>query len=316
MSLRSTSEPAHAFTNASTATITVVPAVPGRAIALHRLLITASAPTTITVQDSSGAALSQAFPHSSTKALILDTLDSNEPWWTTAAGRGVQIAQSGSANVGVDAWFLAGAYPAGVPGGGPVVPAQVLTPTTWSASDIIRMTLSGGNLTATTTVSNTGSVRAVQAQSTGKWYFEISGSISQTTDYIGGIVATASALPISVNVVNNATGIDGLQRLWVNNTNPLGTGALGTATVPLFVAADLGAKLIWFKLPGSAGWNGSGTADPAAGTGGVSIAALSGPFAPFSTVILGGDHVTANFGASAFSGIVPSGYTAGWGVMQ
>ena len=62
-------------------------------------------------------------------------------------------------------------------------------------------------------------------------------------------------------------------------------------------------------------WNNSGTANPATGTGGVTLTqfgagkALYPAFGPWGT----NDKMTANFGQNAFTGVVPSGFTQGFG---
>lgn len=111
MSLSPIAEPAHVFGNASTATIPVVPGIAGRPVAIHKLIVTASAATNITLQDSSGAALSQALTMSGSKTLVIDQNDNGDPFWVAAAGRGVQLAQSGSANIGFDAYYMLGPAP-------------------------------------------------------------------------------------------------------------------------------------------------------------------------------------------------------------
>jgi hypothetical protein len=77
------------------------------------------------------------------------------------------------------------------------------------------------------------------------------------------------------------------------------------------VAVDFTAHLIWFRIAPSGNWNGSGTANPATGAGGLNISALSGALFPLFTGG-SGDVCTANFGASAFSGTVPSGFNSGF----
>ena len=68
----------------------------------------------------------------------------------------------------------------------------------------------------------------------------------------------------------------------------------------------------------TSGWTNNG-ADPATNTGGVSISSYSAttmtPAVGFGgTGTQSGDNVTLNFGASGFSGSVPSGFTSGWPV--
>jgi hypothetical protein len=58
-------------------------------------------------------------------------------------------------------------------------------------------------------------------------------------------------------------------------------------------------------------WNNSATADPAAGTGGRSVATIAaGPYFPIFGDNGSGGAVTANFGATDFWFAPPSGFTA------
>ena len=68
---------------------------------------------------------------------------------------------------------------------------------------------------------------------------------------------------------------------------------------------------VWVALD-DGDWNGDPSADPATNTGGMDISVLEGS-TMFPTVQGSGDFgITCNFGASAFTHAVPSGYTAGW----
>jgi len=79
-------------------------------------------------------------------------------------------------------------------------------------------------------------------------------------------------------------------------------------------AVDLDNRKIWFRLAPSGNWNASGTANPATNTGGYTIpAGTMVPFVTFGgTAGTAGHALTANFGASVFSGAVPAGFTSGW----
>jgi hypothetical protein len=48
-----------------------------------------------------------------------------------------------------------------------------------------------------------------------------------------------------------------------------------TAGSVVDVAVDLGGAVIWFRVSGG-NWNNSGTANPATGTGGVSLSTMTG----------------------------------------
>jgi hypothetical protein len=93
-------------------------------------------------------------------------------------------------------------------------------------------------------------------------------------------------------------------------------GARTTGDV-IGVAVDFGNSLCWFRLAPSGLWNGTAGHDPTNPVPG-GIAVLAGTTVPFITFGSGlagaagvaGNVITANFGASAFTGTVPSGYTA------
>jgi hypothetical protein len=107
MSLRLLSETFHVFGNSALATIPVIPAVVRQRVSVYRLIITAATPAvTIVIQDTSGAALSQIFQGTATTLLRFDEAPGGDPWWTTAAGLGVQLVQSGTSQIGFDFWYL------------------------------------------------------------------------------------------------------------------------------------------------------------------------------------------------------------------
>ena len=81
------------------------------------------------------------------------------------------------------------------------------------------------------------------------------------------------------------------------------------------VALDLVNQLIWFRVAPSGNWNGSGTANPATGVGGVSLQSIAGvgvPLYPYAYLQGSGQAYTANFGDSAFTGAVPASFTSGF----
>lgn len=107
MSLRTTSECLHAFGNASTATIAVLPATPSKRVCIYRMILTNAAAATVTLQDTSGSALSQTFQlPAGTVPTILETQNNGDPWWSTVAGLGIQLAQAGTVNIGYDFWYI------------------------------------------------------------------------------------------------------------------------------------------------------------------------------------------------------------------
>jgi hypothetical protein len=193
------------------------------------------------------------------------------------------------------------------------------TPTvvTWDSSTATAVTVSGGGLVATSTgtTSVDQGVRSAAINDAGKFYFEITyttltgglncgvgvGTITSTYTNMGGSATTGAMLYRSGNI-------------WANGANSgfaLGNRAGGDV---FGIAVDLNNRQIWFRVAPSGNWNGSGTANPATNTGGATLPA--GGLVPFLTYGssggTSGNVFTANFGASAFTGTVPSGFTSGW----
>lgn len=164
-------------------------------------------------------------------------------------------------------------------------------------------TLSGGNLTVT---GSSFRIRANILNSTGKFYWEVTytslGSSSGTigiTEQTGATTWGDGSSAITYRATTGAVTKDDDTAI-----TTLGTTASG-GTVGL--AADLAAHLLWLKVGGV--WSG----DPEAGTGGISISALSGSLAPLLSSNASTLTATANFGASAFVSPVPSGFYPGFG---
>src|SRR5436190_3332458 len=181
----------------------------------------------------------------------------------------------------------------------------------WSLLDQAGITLSNASLTLTTT-GGTGGIRGAYGYSSGKFYWEYTTTSWGINDNLG--VGTSSALFSTASLVGNAITIKS-GNIYVNSNTVQGTlGARANGDI-IGVAVDLTARLIWFRVAPAGNWNGSGTANPATGIGGFSISALTGALFPFYVNGTGsGAVVTANFGASAFTGSVPSGFTSGLSV--
>jgi hypothetical protein len=79
------------------------------------------------------------------------------------------------------------------------------------------------------------------------------------------------------------------------------------------IAFDVGARLAWFRKGAAGNWNGSASANPAIGAGGVACTLGDGiPLYPAVSFGGTGNVATANFGDTAFTGTVPSGFTSGF----
>jgi hypothetical protein len=156
--------------------------------------------------------------------------------------------------------------------------------------------------------------------SAGKVYFEITGSSGAFTSMIG--IARSSATLGSL-YANSGVGAAALAP---NNGFMYVNGGVGvqveTTGLPLSVpyticiAVDLTNSLIWMRVVGSAvngWWNGNASNNPATGVGGVNISALFPASAAFPMVEFNTSAAqvrTANFGATAFSQTIPSGFVA------
>jgi len=185
--------------------------------------------------------------------------------------------------------------------------------TTFNPSDLVNISLSGGNLTASPI--GQGGVRSIAA-AVDKHYFEI--RFSGASGFAGAAVGIANSAANLATVITTATGAAicaGNGNISVNGTAQTGVGAF-SANGSCCIALDTIGKLIWFRNGAAGNWNGSGTANPATGAGGYSFSGLTGgsaiiyAFAGGTTSLV--SSTTANFGDSAFAGAVPAGFTAGF----
>lgn len=189
--------------------------------------------------------------------------------------------------------------------------------TTWSTTDKTSgITLSGtNNLTATANSLGFQGVRTIDRQISGKFYWEY--TFTNTTNDACGIAnASASLSGVGFNGGNNnAAYVNSVGSVYVNASASLASlGSFSTGGVAC-VALDLTNQLIWFRNGAAGNWNNSGSANPATASGGFSIAAF-GVSAIYGLMSCQNASpsgaVTANFGDSAFSGTVPSGFTSGF----
>ena len=202
--------------------------------------------------------------------------------------------------------------------------ARVLVPTTFNPSDkSSNVALSGGNLTA----HNDGSlgsadsgVRSILNQKSGKYYMEMTVTALGTGADTGfGVTISSAPLNTVGNTVANAAIWYPSGSLWINSIN---TGSIGTYTLNdlLALALDLDNEKVWFRKGAAGNWNNSGTDNPATNTGGKLITsfATTNVTAIYSLFVTGGvgasgaDTFVANYGASAFTGTPPAGFTTGF----
>lgn len=191
----------------------------------------------------------------------------------------------------------------------------------WDAATVASVTLSGGDLVATnsgTTSTNQGAmVPVASGKTSGKYYFENTFTTLVAGNNIGiGIGDPASTYS---NMGNSATtGVVAYKTgtVWANGSASGVVFSVWATSQTMGLAVDLDNRSFWVRNAPSGNWNNSGTANPATNTGGISIPA--GTMVPFIT--FGGtggvanNILSANFGASSFTGAVPSGFTSGWPV--
>jgi hypothetical protein len=187
------------------------------------------------------------------------------------------------------------------PNTGTVVIANEGTPTpivTWNPADKYGpLVLSNGNLRAAGVVFSEGGVRATLGRSTGKWYWEVTVTAlnGSTNNRVG--VGT-SAMSLSSHMVSSATG-------WayqfgngnkINNGTSVAYGSSLADADVIGIALDMDAgELKFYK-------NGTDL--------GVAYTGLTGELFPAFSYSDNTSQVTANFGATAFTYSIPSGFSA------
>jgi len=183
-----------------------------------------------------------------------------------------------------------------------------LMPTTWNPSDLANCTLSGGNLVATMTGANPGVRSLDRVLTTGKYYWEC--AFTTLTNAATGVclgTATFAGMASSalLGVVASQGGIVTLNG--VSQGNLLGAFTAGDVCC---IALDVDSSQVWFRRTAAGNWNGNASNNPATGVGGLSLRGFCGPgydlyaFAGSGS----GAAITANFGATGYSGTVPSGF--------
>lgn len=177
---------------------------------------------------------------------------------------------------------------------------------TWNASDIAaNLTLSNGNLTIKNT-SGSGSIsyrtgRATVGKSSGKWYWEI--TVNDMTNTGGSIGVAASTQSLTNFIGASGQSGWGYQASNGNCNSNGGTsyGASWTTGDVIGVALNMDAGTVTFYKNGTS----QGTIES------VGCTSVTGTVYPAITLARDSQQYTANFGASAFTYSVPSGYNAG-----
>ena len=199
-------------------------------------------------------------------------------------------------------------------------PWGFLLPAVTFDSTPVNVTVSGAGLIATHANTTLGEVRSTVAKNSGKFYYEV------TVDVIAGSNSSIGICTIGASTFDlfgavNACSVwhDGTGHIYVNGVSTgLSIGNLAASDV-IGIAVDLDNNKVWFRKSPSGNWNGLaiGSQDPSGNVGGASISAFSAttlqPFVSYGgTGTSASEQVTANFGVTAFSGAVPSGFVSGW----
>lgn len=162
-------------------------------------------------------------------------------------------------------------------------------------------------------LSGTGNscVRSTSFRRTGKYYVEyvvsnpaagiVTGLLNGALDLVG-----TSTFPGAAG--NNGYGYFSSGGLYRNGAAVVAMPSLASGD-RVSVAVDLDNMRIWFRKT-TGDWNLNASADPATNTGGLDLTGLAAPYYMGTCVTVPGEIVTMNFGASAFTYAVPSGFTA------
>jgi hypothetical protein len=204
-----------------------------------------------------------------------------------------------------------------------------LTATTWNPIDKnAGITLSNGNLTATGSAGSGTTNQAVRGttalSASTKQYFEVTATKASRYWFVGVMGGSAS--------VSDGTNVGETNGICFGNMNAGSSlvyrngavvGAATYATVNtgdvIRVAVDRAANKVWWAInntpwtTGATPWldGTSGTTnDPATGTGGAVISAVTGTIYPAWSSAFTSDAGTINGGATAFAYAVPAGFVA------
>jgi hypothetical protein len=93
--------------SAAGGTVTIAPAAAGLRSNIYAMILTAAGAVTVTVQDTSGAAISEPFAFGTNGgAVTLDVKVNGDPWFNTGIGLGLQFSISAAVQVSGDVYWL------------------------------------------------------------------------------------------------------------------------------------------------------------------------------------------------------------------
>lgn len=170
-------------------------------------------------------------------------------------------------------------------------------------------TITESNLKATSGVALQSAATANTGKSSGKWYWEITVNVYNALAV--GVIKSGDAIDSPTHYLGATANGYSYYRggTKYNNGSSSAYGSSYTNGDIISVALDMDNGKVWFAKNGT--WQNSG--DPAAGTN-AAFTGLSGTFYPAvgDLDITSSCQATANFGASAFTYSVPSGFNSGF----
>jgi hypothetical protein len=171
----------------------------------------------------------------------------------------------------VTANFGASSFAGSVPSGFVSGLLTTFNPTDMPGS-VGSIAFSNDNLTATVSIAGFCGARSVRGFLSGKRYWENTIDATATNSICVGVCPGSHH--ISSAGFNGVAVVHRLGGIFVDGVNVGTLAALNVGDI-IGIAVDFSSALIWFRIAPSGNWNGSGTADPAIGAGGISISALS-----------------------------------------
>ncbi len=195
---------------------------------------------------------------------------------------------------------------------GAVTSSTALWTSVWNTDDLLNVTLSAGNLTATKSSASAGAVRSIMSTSTGLYYFEIT-DVTTSTTWKCGMADSTYVESAALGVTTHSfayTPNDGTIKI---NNSTIATIQTATSADIIGIAIDFTHSKVWIRKNGG-NWNNDviGNQNPATNTGGVSTSTLAAGtyFVAFGDSANGTAAATANFGATTFNTTAPSGFSA------
>lgn len=164
--------------------------------------------------------------------------------------------------------------------------------------------LSGGNLVDT--ASAQALVRATMGKSSGKWYWEVTATNGASNDSLYGVANASASLTTYLGGDVNGWGYHNVAGNKINTGSSVAYGSPWTTADKISVALDMDNGKIFFAKNGT--WQNSG--NPATGAN-PAYSGLTGTLYPANGYLVTPAVATTNFGASAFTYGVPSGFNAG-----